>query len=141
MTSRSAKVNHTSTAQPWDVPLPGLGLPSTIGGVDSAHVERLAHQSRVALYWKGVRQLRKDLKEYHDRSQPPYEHREIIVRIVVGEDRVGAVVDWRDGRMGRAGLLHRVAGPLRVRGRTVRGVGPTVALQVTLQALLEVLSD
>lgn len=126
---------------PLDQPLPGLDIPDVPAMVDSRHAERQAHIASVSLYWKALRRFRRQIEEYHRATQPPFDTREIIVRFVVGQDRVGAVVDWRDGRVGRAGLLHRTSGPLRVNARTVRGVGPGVALHVLLTELQRVTQD
>jgi hypothetical protein len=126
---------------PLDAPLPGLDLPDVPAVVDSRHAERQAYVASTSLYWKSLRRFRRQLEEYHRATQPPFDTREIIVRFVVGQDRVGAVVDWRDGRVGRAGLLHRASGPLRVNARTLRGVGPGVALHVLLRELERVTAD
>lgn len=130
-----------STRIPLDRALPGLDLPDVPAPIDSRHAERQAYVSAAALYWKSLRRFRRQIEEYHRATQPPFDTREIVIRFVVGPDRVGSVVDWRDGRVGRAGLLHRVSGPLRVNARTLRGVGPGVALHVLLRELERVTTD
>jgi hypothetical protein len=124
-----------------NVPLPGLNLPDSPEGVNSELQERLSHAATVSTYWRAVRKFRKQVAEYHRATAPPYQQREIVVRFVVGQDRVGCVVDWRNGGVGSAGLLRRVAGPLRVNARTVRSLGPGVALHVLLGALGDVTKD
>lgn len=120
---------------PLDAPLPGLDLPDVPQGVDSVHVERERHIASTKQYWSALKRFRSQIEDYHRGTAPPFEHREIVVRFVVAGDRVGAVVDWRDGRVGRAGLLRRVAGPLRLNARLLRSVGPGVALHVLLREL------
>jgi hypothetical protein len=120
---------------PLDAPLPGLNLPDVPQGIDSVYEERERHVASAASYWSALKRFRKQMEAYHRETRPPFEHREILVRFVVSGDRVGCVVDWRDGRVGRAGLLHRVAGPLRLNPREVRRLGPGVALHVLIREL------
>ncbi len=126
---------------PADRPLPGLELPDVPDGIDSEYEQRRRQTSEVSLYWKSLRRFRRQLEEYHRATEPPFEAREIVVRFVVGADRVGCVVDWRAGGVGRAGLLRRVSGPLRLNARTVRHIGPGVALHILLRELQEVTKD
>jgi hypothetical protein len=126
---------------PLDAPLPGLDLPDVPAGIDSAYQVRQDHMMSTANYWSALRRFRRQIEEHHRASKPPYQQREIVVRFVVGSDRVGAVVEWRDGRMGGVGLLRRVAGPLRLNARTVRSLGPGVALHVLLTELERVTRD
>jgi len=124
-----------------DRALPGLDLPDVPARVNSEFVERERHVSTTKEYYSALRRFRRQVEEYHRATQPPFRAREIVVRFVVGQDRVGCVVDWRDGRMGGAGLLHRAAGPLRLSARTLRSVGPGVALHVLLRELERVSAD
>jgi hypothetical protein len=87
------------------------------------------------------RKFRQQLEAYHRDTRPPFDHREILVRFIVGRDDVGAVVEWRSGGVGRDGLLRRLAGPLSLDARTVRRVGPGVALHECLRSLLRVTAD
>ena len=126
---------------PADRPLPGLNLPDIPEPLDSVHEARQAAISAAALRVAAKRRFRAQLEEYHRATEPPFDHREIVVRFVVGRDSVGAVVDWRAGGVGRGGLLRRIGGPLALDPGTVRRVGPGVALHECLRALLQVTPD
>jgi len=112
-----------------------------IGGVTGAFVIRedaiRAARARVS----GLRALRAAARDLHRESLPPFESRVVQVTYVVGPRGVSAVVEWRSPRLGRAGVLHRLAGPLRVQPAHVRGVGPVVALRTLNEALADALSD
>lgn len=120
-----------------DVPLPGLsGMPEMRRqGVTGAYLEREDYIRGQAQRLKDIKQLREQLRGINAMARPREPLREVAVVFRVGASGVGCVVEWRVLGVGGARILRRTAGALRLQPRTVRDVGPGVALLVLLRAL------
>ena len=124
-----------------DVPLPGLSvLPEmNLHGVTGTYVERQDYIHEQVNRVKAIAKLRAQLRDVAAATRPREPLREVVVTFRVEPGRVGAVVEWRVLGVGGMRVLRRVDGALRVQPRTVRDVGPGVALLVLIRALTKAL--
>jgi hypothetical protein len=123
--------------------LPPLAdLPSFPPGEPSpSHVRREAARSDRALRARRVKELREGILKWEREADRAFPSQVILIRVTVGRNGVGAVVDFRDHRVGMAGVRHRVGGALALEPGDVLGHGERVGLRVALQALLEAVTD
>lgn len=103
------------------------------------HVRREAARSDAALRARRVKELREGILKWERSADRAFPSQVLLIRITVGRAGVGAVVDFRDHRVGMAGLRHRIGGALALKPDDVLGHGERVGLQRALRALLEVL--
>lgn len=130
-------------AVPGQVPLPGFGsFPDfSASPVKSDYVRREMTIADNRRRLAAIKQLREALLKWDRESDPRFPAQDIIIRITVGRSGVGAVVDFRDHRVGSAGVRHRLAGALPLNAGDVLGHGPRGGLRRALSALLEVTED
>lgn len=125
---------------PGQVPLPGFGSFPDFAAlpVRADHVRREMTMADNRRRRAAIKTLREALLKWDSESDPAFPAQDIIIRITVGRSGVGAVVDFRDHRVGSAGVRHRLAGALPLNPGDVLGHGPRGGLRRALTALLEV---
>jgi hypothetical protein len=106
-----------------------------------SHVRREAARSDRALRARRVKELREGILRWEREADRAFPSQVILIRVTVGRNGVGAVVDFRDHRVGMAGLRHRIGGALALQPGDVLGHGERVGLQRALRALLDVITD
>jgi hypothetical protein len=111
------------------------------GDPTPSHVRREAARSDRVLRARRVKELREGILKWERSADRAFPSQVLLVRITVGRHGVGAVVDFRDHRVGMAGLRHRIGGALALKPEDVLGHGERVGLRVALRALLDVLED
>lgn len=123
--------------------LPPLAdLPSFPPGDPSpSHVRREAARADRALRARRIKELREGILAWDRKADRAFPSQVLLIRVTVGRNGVGALVDFRDHRVGMAGVRHRVGGALDVKPDDVLGHGERVGLRVALESLLRAVTD
>lgn len=139
--SRDPRVSLNPGHIPVDRPLPGLELPDAPVGIDSAYQVREDYILGQRVRIEARKRFREQIREYTRANPDPLGRAEITVRFVLEDGSVRCVVEWRDRRVGGAGLLRRLDGALPHDAGNLRRMGPGLALLGSLRALIKALDE
>lgn len=106
-------------------------------GIDGQFQERDRHVREASARVISRRKFLSSIKSWHEEAGLFDPTSQVTVTFRVDGDRVDALVVWSVWGMGRPRVLRRVSGPLPLSGRTLRRLGPVVALHRLLKALGE----